>query len=115
MAKYWDMDGNEIELQEWSRLFASEERKIASNRIPERAMTVSTVWLGLSWLAEDERGAKPLIFETMAFAEDSYDDLGCWRWQSREDAVAGHERIVGAILGGSMDLNLDDGYRMGIE
>jgi hypothetical protein len=44
-------------------------------------------------------------YETMVFADDSYDDLGCWRWESREDALAGHQEIVRGILDGSVDLS----------
>jgi hypothetical protein len=105
MANYWDMDGNEIQVDEWSRLFEDENRFVATTEIAEKAVGVSTVWIGLSWMLEVDEGRKPLIYETMAFADDSYDDLGCWRWESREDALAGHKRIVRGILDGSVDLS----------
>ena len=106
MDGYFDFDGREVSLEEWYVLWV-ESGNIAETTLDRTqgksgfAIQVSTIWTGRSWGLEDP----PLIYETMAFADDSYDDLGCWRWESREDALAGHQEIVRGILDGSVDLS----------
>ena len=54
---------------------------------------VSTVFLGF-----DHRfslGGPPLLFETMIFPKDSELDLHCERYETWDEAVAGHEMEIG--------------------
>lgn len=95
MVMYFDYGGKPIEAEEWSRLFLSDERRVATDVLEEKNLRVSTVWVGLSW--GDETPA--LIYETMAFLGDSYEEAGCWRWETREEAMEGHRRVVDDILG----------------
>ena len=105
MAKFYDLEGQEVSYETWGEIFSGTDRFLAGERIAEKRMRVSTVWIGLAWGWEAE-GEKPLIFETMAFAddEDSWDDLGCWRWASREEALKGHAEIVDGIRSGTVAL-----------
>lgn len=105
MMKFYDLEGQEISYEKWGDIFAGKDRFLAGERIAEKRVRVSTVWIGLPWGWEDE-GENPLIFETMVFAEDedSWDDLGCWRWASREEALKGHAKIVDGIRSGTVAL-----------
>lgn len=113
MATFYDLDGQEVSYEKWEEIFSGKDRFLAGDRIRSKRLRVSTVWLGISWRLEVEEGGRPLIFETMAFAddEDSWEDLGCWRWASREEALKGHAEIVDAIRSGELvlePLQLDD-------
>jgi hypothetical protein len=53
-------------------------------------LEVSTVFLGLDhqWHAH----GPPLLYETMVFRDGSGDD--CVRYSTREEALAGHNKVV---------------------
>lgn len=57
---------------------------------------VSTVFLGLDHSFGDK--GPPILFETMAFADDSWTDLECARYATWEDAEIGHGAIVRRML-----------------
>jgi hypothetical protein len=90
---FYDFEGKEISESEWSKLFSQKKRLIKKDFLDDKLMLVSTVWIGLAW--DDEN--PPLIFETMAFPEDSYDELGSWRWATYEAALQGHQEVVDKI------------------
>lgn len=106
MTDFYDLEGNLVSYETWARIFASDDRFLIGTKIPEKGVKVSTVWIGLAWMLEVEEGGKPLIFETMVFGEDKddWDDLGCWRWASKEEAMAGHQKIVDDIRSGVLVL-----------
>ena len=114
MPEFFGLDGEVISYEKWSEIFAGRDRFLAGERIVEKRVRVSTVWIGTAWLLEDLEGQRPLIFETMVFedADDAWDDLGCWRWASREEALNGHAKIVDDIRNGALVLeplsDLDD-------
>lgn len=110
MGEYYDVDGNEIDLNEWSRLMTlkSAARFRGNNgwTTPEADATrigydeigdvhVSTVWLGMNHQWGD---GPPLIFESMIFEgdHDGWQD----RYSTKEQAAEGHRRIVEAIKAG---------------
>lgn len=101
---YYDKEGREVGVEEWSALFEQGDRHVARDEISEKSVVVSTVWIGLSWALEVEDGGRPLIFETMVFPEDSYEDLLCYRWATADEAKAGHERLVRDIVAGNVEL-----------
>jgi hypothetical protein len=107
MAEFYDLDGEAVSYEKWAEIFAGNDRFLVGDRIPERGVKVSTVWIGLAWALEIEDGERPLIFETMAFEDrdDAWDDLGCWRWASREEALNGHAKIVDDIRSGALVLD----------
>jgi hypothetical protein len=93
MPMFFDYDGNAVDEKTWGTLIHSDQKVLARNVLDDKKMIISTVWIGLSW--EDEQ--PPLIYETMAFPEDSYEDMGCWRWATRAEALEGHKRLVKEI------------------
>lgn len=111
MAEFYDLDGAEVSYEKWAEIFAGTDRFLMGTRIPEHGVKVSTVWIGLAWALESENGGRPLIFETMAFRDvetgddGDWDDLGCWRWATREDALKGHAEIVDGITSGRIVLD----------
>jgi hypothetical protein len=103
MADMYGLDGQEISYEEWSKIFRSEDRFIAREYLTNLGLEVSTVWIGLSWELEKI----PLIFETMVFPlerDHRWQDLGCWRWETRKDALEGHQSIVDGIIAGTVEL-----------
>lgn len=99
----YDMDGVQVSEERWSEIFHSEDRIVARNDLEavDRAgvkfpVNISTVWIGISWLTEEP----PKIYETMVFEQGQWNDLGCWRWATREEAIAGHQRLVSEIVSG---------------
>lgn len=106
MAEFYDLEGQEVSYETWGEIFKSPDRFIARDEIAEVGLEVSTVWIGVAWMLEIEEGSAPLIFETMAFelGDESYSDLGCWRWATREAALNGHQKIVDDILSGELVL-----------
>jgi hypothetical protein len=107
MAEFYDLEGQEVSYEKWVEIFESKDRFLEGTLIPEYGVRVSTVWIGISWMLEVEEGGRPLIFETMVFGdkEDDWDDLGCWRWASREEALVGHDKIVDDIRSGRLVLD----------
>lgn len=111
MAEFYDLDGEKVSYEKWAEIFAGTDRFLAGTRISELGVKVSTVWIGLAWMLEVEEGGRPLIFETMAFrdvdtGDDSdWDDLGVWRWATRQEAMKGHADIVDGITSGRIVLD----------
>ena len=58
---------------------------------------ISTVFLTLDHNYFEDEGA-PILWETMAFPEDSYAELACQRYRSYEEAVEGHKEMVERML-----------------
>lgn len=96
---HYNKDGTPLELLEWARLFEDTDyRRIGDDEIQHRGIRVSTVWMGMNHRFTPGR---PLIFETMLFVADGDpDDLGCWRWSTQAEALAGHQAIVAALTEG---------------
>lgn len=76
------------DLLTWGKWFQDANRQIVRSEIGD--VTVSTVFLGLDhgFVPDDP----PVLFETMVFGgiADQYQE----RYQTRDEAIAGHERIV---------------------
>jgi hypothetical protein len=101
---YFDVDGRPLSMSEWGLMLQERSEENADEwRIGHDvigAYEVSTVWLGLdhSYLPE----APPLIFETMVF-EPEYERLSSerfdyqLRYSTKDEARAGHERVVAEI------------------
>lgn len=93
---FYNYEGKEVSADEWGKLFAGNNRRIAKDTIEEKFMVVSTVFIGLTWENENP----PLIYETMVFPQDSFDELETHRWATREEAIQGHQHIVDKIKHG---------------
>lgn len=107
MADFYDLDGNKVSYEMWGKIFGSEDKNIAKTDIEDKGVWVSTVWIGLAWALDVEEGGSPLIYETMAFSleDNDWDDLGCWRWSSKEEAARGHAEVVDGIRSGAIVLD----------
>jgi len=92
VSDFYDMDGKPMTLAEWAKAFG-EPRQIGKTTVGEAE--VSTVWLG----SDHQFGSgPPLIFETMIFGGPH--DQFCDRYTTKEEAAAGHQRVVLALQEG---------------
>ena len=87
---------NHGEYFEWHRLQPKDSAtgiglQLAKTQIAER-LSVSTVFLGTDHAYD---GGLPELWETMIFGGER--DEECQRYRSWDDAMAGHERIVGEL------------------
>lgn len=82
----------EPDMLKWARWFGehTNDRQVARTKLPDD-VTVSTVFLGLDHSFEP---GKVLLFETMIF-NGPLDETQC-RYETREQALAGHEYYVAA-------------------
>lgn len=86
----------------WSQEFETDDRHVGSTKIGN--LWVSTVFVGLNMSIDKDT---PLIYETMVFnqdesrTDDDPSDFFCERYQTEEQAIGGHERIVQQILTGT--------------
>jgi hypothetical protein len=83
-------------MHEWVRWMTAnpDGRRVALTDL-DGGVTVSTVFLALN---HSFRGGPPVLYETMVFRDDEGRD--CWRWHTREQAVAGHDQVVAALRDG---------------
>lgn len=71
----------------WGKWMEGEGNRIVAKDTLPNGLRVSTVFLGM----DHQWGAgPPLLYETMIFPPDSYDDLYQERYSTREEAIAGH-------------------------
>jgi hypothetical protein len=92
---YFDRNGFPMTGSDWAaKLEDDSYRRVAFDRVG--SLEVSTVWLGL----DHAHGiGPPLIFETMVFDEDGGSSGGyCERYTALAEAMAGHARVVAALL-----------------
>lgn len=77
MSNLWfDRQGNQISVAKANELLGDYEYKVVA-RHEEDGYTVSTVWLALD---HNWTGGPPLLFETMIFGPESWQDEYCERW-----------------------------------
>lgn len=97
MDRYYAMNADgqvrQVSLDEWVSSADPALRRIDRTTVGDA--DVSTVFLGMDHQHAD---GPPLLFETMIF--DGEHDQQCWRWSTRDQAVAGHQRVVEALRDG---------------
>lgn len=71
-----------------------ETRRVALDRVG--AYNISTVFLVIDHGWSDE--GRPILFETMVFPLNGFQDLHCERYATWDEAVAGHRRIVADVV-----------------
>lgn len=101
---YYDRDGNPITLMQWAELLEGGEgiRRVALTEVGP--YVVSTVWLGLDH--GYGKGHAPLIFETMVFPGEGWNDpttpSPAFDYQDRYGTEAqarqGHAEVVTLIM-----------------
>lgn len=63
----------------------------------QHTIQISTVFLGLDYSFGFEKGAKPVVFETMTFSEFKKIEQVQERYCTYEEALAGHKKVVAKI------------------
>lgn len=99
---YYDMDGKPIGLLEWAALMEAVDARVVG-RDDVGDAHVSTVLLGLDHNFGD---GPPVIFETMVFGYGDDEGEYQWRYRTKEEALAGHQRVVAAVRDGSLTQDL---------
>lgn len=87
MSRYYDMNGQPLELMDAMRLFEGRSNAERVAKTEHDHVTVSTVHLVIDHGYGD---GPPLIFETMIFGGQHADEQ--WRYSTREEAEDGHHR-----------------------
>lgn len=93
-----DENGNpkpEPDLLAWAKWFEKAERQLALDKVG--GVRVSTVFLGLDHSFGQD--GPPLLYETMVFGGKL--DQEQERYSTRDDALAGHSRILARIRAGN--------------
>jgi hypothetical protein len=75
---------------EWSRQ-NWKRRLVALDYLPN-GKRVSTVFLKIDHRFGNE--GPPVLYETMVFQGESFDDLDCERYSTKEQAIAGHKAMM---------------------
>jgi hypothetical protein len=95
----------EPDLMTWAKAFETHDRKMAWYQIGE--VVISTVFLALDH--NFGRGGRPVLFETMIFG--GAHDQDCWRYCTRDEALAGHKAAVELVGGRVHDhASIGDGH-----
>lgn len=95
---YYDRDGNPIDFAMWVWLSeAHPGYKIIRHTHGDNDSLISTVHLGIN---HNFSGTEPpIIFETMVFGIDGWEDYQ-ERYQTETEATVGHEQVLAAINAG---------------
>lgn len=87
---YAEVDGVPIRLPYGELPPDHADRRVARDELGH--VRVSTVFLGLDHRYGPD--GPPLVYETMVFPSDSWTEQACERYSTREEALAGHARMV---------------------
>lgn len=90
MGDYYDFNGNEITLEEWTVLFDDKTKRRVDHTIVH-GYRVSTIFLGMNHQWGD---GPPLIYETMVFPPDDWGEVYGERHTTWDEAQEAHNRIV---------------------
>jgi hypothetical protein len=90
---YYDINGNLLSSSaEMLKLFPEGRPIHIGDTILSNGIRVSTVFLSLN---HNIGNGRPLIFETMVFpGENSFSEIDMDRYSSKEEAIAGHKKMV---------------------
>ena len=75
----------------WGKDHQNRDIKIVKQEELENGYFISTVWLGIDHRFGE---GKPLIFETMVFPPDSYQDQDMEHYSTEKEAIKGHKKMV---------------------
>lgn len=102
MIRWYDRDGlphdGDLHLLE-SHLADPRYKRVRRSKVldaadPATSYDVSTVWMGIDHQHDD---GPPLIFETMAFPEGSFDEAAQERYATEAEAEQGHTAVVATL------------------
>lgn len=80
---------------EWAAWFETADRQVANTLIDD--VRVSTIFLGLD---HNFGSGKPILWETLVFGGPLNGEM--FRYESRPEAVRGHEEMVMRVRGGGL-------------
>lgn len=94
--RHYVLDGKNVvpaTPEEWGRFLQTADRRVALDFVGDHR--VSTVFLGLdhNWSQE----GPPLIFETMVFADEGWDEQDCYRCSTYEEAELQHAQVYSRL------------------
>ena len=94
---YREVNGKPVPatLEEFVAVYKMDRRV---NRTAIGDVEVSTVFLGLDHAHDD---GPPVLYETMIFGGKHDNDM--WRYHTREEAEAGHAKVVAAVQAGKVE------------
>lgn len=98
----YDRQGLPMSTDAWSAKMNDKYKRVALTTAC--GYRISTVWLGLDHNFSGK--GPPLIFETMVFKGQSYEDLFCARYATEEGARIGHNFVAFAIERGMNPRNI---------
>ena len=91
---FWVLDGHEVistsDVHEWTQMWETDSRYVGNTEVGDAR--VSTVFLGIDHRFSGD--GPPLVFETMVFGLDDYDEQYTERYATWDEAERGHARIV---------------------
>jgi hypothetical protein len=87
--RFFDRQGKEIDVREWSEIFELADRQVALDEIENT--TVDTVWMGLTRYFDD--AGRPLVYETLVWG--IVDEMHIWATEA--EALEGHARVCAAV------------------
>ena len=88
---YYDRQGNQIKLMDWTKKFENlAYKQVAITHLPD-GKRVSTVWLGINYTFNEKQ---ILIFETMVFPKGTWGELDADRYSTELEAMFGHVKMV---------------------
>lgn len=99
MPKFWDKDGHEISLLEWSKLFCDYKYRLIAKDCVEKGncrVKITTVWIGDNFEDEmlSEPPDKPRVFGTLITIDGQYGGQLEMRHHSAEQAQVRHAKLV---------------------
>ena len=87
--RYFDREGNEIDVHAWSKIFNHADRQLATTDVGDT--TVDTVWMGITRYFD--AAGRPLVYETLVAGLD----MDMHHWPTEAEALAGHHTICEAL------------------
>tara|TARA_Y100000310_G_scaffold181172_1_gene181095 strand:- start:157 stop:609 length:453 start_codon:yes stop_codon:yes gene_type:complete len=89
----YDLEGKECTFKQWAKIFSENNKSLKYTTI-NKIVAVSTVWLGKTNFGS----GKLNIYETIVFQfdrdSDKRDELECFRYDTKKEALEGHETQV---------------------
>ena len=80
------------DIEKWGEFYGSGRRRVGEDFV--RNSRISTVFLGLDHSFSEE--GPPILYETMIFGGKF--DCEQWRYETREEAIAGHRAAVRKVV-----------------
>lgn len=97
-VRFYDQSGEEISLEGWASLVQNTSEFLAKDTID--GWRIATRWLGIDFGLGLWSGP-PLIFETVVFPAESWQEQYCEHWATEVEALAAHHSVVDMVRRGN--------------